>query len=169
VVGLGIPVTNAVDSQDVTEEFYDLKARIDNKKTLEQRFIVLIQQANGRFEEVIRLENELSRVRGEIERMEGSLRRLADLSSLSTVTVTLREEQNYVPPQAPGFGGQVSATFGQSIQILLTVGRFLVLTAVALGPWLPFPLAALVAFRFWRKRTDRALPSVEPIPPTPAA
>ena len=162
VVGLGIPEKNTVDSQDVTEEFYDLKARIDNKKTLEQRFIVLIQQANGRFEEVIRLENELARVRGEIERMEGGLRRLADLSALSTVAVTLREEQNYVPPQAPTFGGQISATFGQSIHLLTTIGGGATLTLVALVPWTPFALAGVAAYLYLRKRWNRTQPIVEP-------
>ena len=58
------------------------------------------EERSGQLEEVLKVEVELSRVRGEIEQMQGRIRVLRNLSSLATLTLTLRERERFQPPTA---------------------------------------------------------------------
>ncbi|HEV3120095.1 MAG TPA: DUF4349 domain-containing protein [Gemmataceae bacterium] len=144
VVKLGVPERNAVDSQDVTEEYYDLDARIKNKKVEEQRLLKHLEKSTARLEEILTVEREIARVRGEIEQQEGRLRLLANLTSLTTASITAKEIKNYVPPQAPTFTSNIASTFSASFDLLMNLGKAVVLCVVALTPWLPI-LAGLGA------------------------
>src|SRR5690606_993665 len=96
VVTFGVPETRQIDAQDVTEEYVDLEARSANKKKLEQRILDLLENQTGEIKDVIAVETELARVREEIERMEGRLRYLANRVELTTITISAREEVDYV-------------------------------------------------------------------------
>ena len=80
-----------VGSQDVTEEFVDMTARMTNARRLEDRLIDLLAKRTGKLEEVLAVERELARVREEIERYEGRLRYLKTRAAISTLTVNLHE------------------------------------------------------------------------------
>jgi hypothetical protein len=90
---LGRPERIKADSQDVTEEFYDLADRIKNKR-LEQdtlREYLLEKKATSKLEDILTVEREIGRVREELDRLEGRLRRLDALSSLATVNIVLEQ------------------------------------------------------------------------------
>jgi hypothetical protein len=144
LIKLGIPEVNKTDSQDVTDQFYDLEARIKNKKSEEESLRKLLEQTTGKMEDILGVRRELNQVRGDIDQKEGQLRRLANLSSLTTVNVTLREEKDYQPPQAPTFASNIASTFSSSIDLLQSVGKGLVLFVVAVTPWLPLVLIVTV-------------------------
>jgi hypothetical protein len=157
VARLGVPEKNSVDSQDVTEEYYDLETRIKNKKVEEQRLLKHLEKSTAKLEEILAVEREISRVRGEIEQQEGRLRLLANLTALTTVTITLQEIKNYVPPQAPTFAASVSNTFSGSIDLLISCGKGLTLVAVASAPWLPIlAVAGLGVWALARRQARRA-------------
>ena len=85
----------------------------------------------------------MSRVRGEIEQLEGTLQKLANLTSLTTVTVIVEERKNYVPPSAPTFANTAGRTFHNSADALVGFLKAIVLVAVAIVPWLPLVIVAL--------------------------
>lgn len=152
--GIGEPERNKIDSQDVTEEFYDVQARINNKRVEETRLIQLLKDATGKLTEILAVEKELSRVRGEIEQMQGRLEVLSNLTSLTTVTVTIREIKDYVPPSAPTYGTKLSRAFFASWEGLIHFGESALLVGVTLVPWLPLILALFVAI-IWLMRSSR--------------
>ncbi len=157
VVTFGVPETRQIDAQDVTEEYVDLEARIANKKKLEQRILDLLENQTGEIKDVIAVETELARVREEIERMEGRLRYLANRVELTTITISAREEVDYVPPQAPTFTGKVRNVWGQSLAALRQTAEVFALAAVALTPWLTvmavFGAPLVIGLvRWWRRR-----------------
>ncbi|GAA0879191.1 hypothetical protein GCM10009119_21590 [Algoriphagus jejuensis] len=80
-----------IRSDDVTEQYIDVEARLKTKKELENRYMELLKQA-GNLEETLGLERELANVRGEIESMEGRLRYLSDRVALSTLNVSFYVE-----------------------------------------------------------------------------
>jgi hypothetical protein len=150
-VALGELVSVKADSQDVSEEFYDLEARERAKKVEEDRLLKHLTDSTGKLDEILTVERELSRVRSEIERMQGRLRVLGNLTSLATVTVTAREIKGYIPPQAPTLATKISRTFYESLESLQRLGETVLLAAVALAPWLPLILlGTLIAF--WANR-----------------
>ena len=126
------------DSQEVTAEYVDLESRARNLRAEEERLHNHLNENTRNLEDILRIERELSRVRGDIERIEGRLNVLRDLTSLSTVTLSIEEIQDYtpVPTEEPGYAQQVGRTWGGAID---GVGSFLSsvsLLVVGLTPWL---------------------------------
>ncbi|RUL85711.1 DUF4349 domain-containing protein [Tautonia sociabilis] len=147
LLALGELQRNQRTSQDVTEQYYDIEARIRNKRVEEQTLLKILDERSGKLEDVLKVEVELSRVRGEIEQLEGRLRVLANLSSLATITLSVRERDDYepTPPIAPDFGTRIARAWASSLGQLQDLGENLVLFAVALTPWIPLILIGLVA------------------------
>jgi hypothetical protein len=165
VVKLGVPQRNRTDSEDITDKYYDLAERLKNKKREEETLRTYLQdnKATSKLEDILKIEGELSRVRGEIEVMEGQLRRMANLSALATVTVSLEEIKNYTPPQTPTFGNQVESTFSDSVDLLVRFGKGLLLIVVAAAPWLVVPaIIGFVVWRIARRHWSRAASPIEP-------
>ena len=150
---LGELVSRREDSQEVTDEFYDLQARIRARLAEEERMIEHLHEDTKNLEQILLVEQELMRVRTELERLQGRERLLLDRTALSTVTLTVDEIHAYVPEESPTFGTRVARSRDQSIGALLAVGQGLVLLAVALAPWFAVgfvPLAGL--WYLWRRR-----------------
>jgi hypothetical protein len=146
-----------IDSQDVSQEYYDLEARISSKQEEEKRLLKHLADSTGKLEDILAVERELSRVRTEIEQMQGRHRYLTNQTDFSTVTISVSELRDYTPPVSPTLATEVSRTFRSSLEALLKFGRGTLLLAVALAPWIP--LLALVFLAIWvlvrRGRTSR--------------
>lgn len=102
-------------------------------------------------------------MRGEIEQMLGRLNMLSNLTSLTTIDVSIREVKNYVPPTAPSFGDDVGRTLSSSWTGLINTGRRVALNTVSIVPWLPFwIILAIILYypvrRLWRRLRDQSIP-----------
>ncbi len=75
-----------ISSKIVTEEFIDLEARLEAKKTLEKRYLELLSKAKN-VKEILDIERELSKIREEIEAKQGRLKYLNNRVSLSTLNI----------------------------------------------------------------------------------
>jgi hypothetical protein len=166
---LGEPERSSTDSQDVTEEYYDVEARIKTKKAEEASLLKLLENSTGKIEDILSVRRELSRVREEIERHQGRLQVLAKLTAMSTLTINVRERSSYRPPEAADFGTTIGRTFSDSWSALLGFGKGVVIFLTALVPWLP--LAALIGVAFFlltrrHQKVEAAVlaVSVEPAP-----
>jgi hypothetical protein len=180
VAHLGELERNTRTSQDVSEEFYDIEARVKNKQVEEAQLLKLLEERTGKLEDVLKVEAELSRVRGEIEGFQGRLRLLANLTSLTTVTLDLRERETFqpAPPVAADFPTRIARTFRGSLQGLIAFGEAVVLLVVDWILWLPLlALGLLVSWRAGRwalrllARNGRRLGAIArtPIGPAPPA
>jgi hypothetical protein len=160
IAALGELEKNSSEAEDVTDKFYDLQKRIQTKLKEEERLLQHLQKSTGKLAEILEVEKELSRVREEAELMQGQQERLANLTSLTTVNVTLHERKSYVPPEAAGFGTLISRTFEGSVDLLALFSRAVVLMVVALAPWLA--LLAVAGAPVWlllrRRRPPVTLP-----------
>jgi hypothetical protein len=155
VAGLGELRRNATDSEDITDKFYDLAARIKNDEAEEAALRKLLEKASDK-DVLLALRKELRAIRGEIEQQKGQLERWSKETQLATVNLTLVDRKDYVAPLAPSFGGAIGRTFEGSVEAMLSVGKGLVLAAVALAPWLvPLGILALVARVAWRRYRPR--------------
>ena len=173
IVSLGELERNNRTSQDVTEQYYDLEARIKNKKVEEQTLNKILQERSGKLEDVLKIEIELSRVRGEIEQLEGKIRVIENLSSLATLTLNVREREKYAPPPpvVADFPTQIARTWDGSILNLVNHGKSVVLWAVSWVIWIPFLLVggllAWVLLRWLIRVFMRNLPRLVALARTP--
>jgi hypothetical protein len=143
---LGELQSSTLDSQDVTEEFYDLKTRIKNREAAEAALREMYKKAT-KIEEMLPINDKIREVRLEIEREQGRLQLLTKLTEMTTVTVHIQERVSFVPPEAASFGTRADRTFSDSTGALEAFGQGLALFLVALAPWLP--LVAVVAVPAW--------------------
>ena len=134
VCRLGVADHREVQSEDVTEEYVDINARLKNKQALESRLLELVAKRTDAIHDVVALENELARVREEIERIQGRLRYLADRVALTTVEITAYERRDYHPPEAT-LAGRIAHTFCLSLDSLRDCAEAVLLVFVALLPW----------------------------------
>jgi hypothetical protein len=129
-----------VTAQDVGEEYTDLTARAANARRLEARLLELLDTRNGKLDEVLNMEREVARVREEIERMDGRLRYLRTRASVSTLTITLHEDQPVMstPGERPIWDAFVSSWHnfvGLIAGVVAMLGWLVPLLFVLYGAW----------------------------------
>lgn len=156
VAKLGELQTIRSNSQDVSAEYYDIEARLSNKRVEERRLVAHLEKSTARLRDILEVEREISRVRGEIEQMQGRLRVLSNQTELTTVTVSINEVKDYVPPAPPTFQAQIARTFQKSMDGLRDFVKTCVLVIVALSPLLV--IFGLIAVPFWLFKRRRKLP-----------
>jgi hypothetical protein len=152
---LGEVKSTNTQSEDVSEEFYDLGARLKAKRVEEARLLKHLQRSTTKLTDILAVERELSRVHTEIETMVGRLRFLSDQTDLTTVTVTVHEAKGYTPPVQATLGTQIGRTWGGSLHSLAVTGKTALLAAVALLPWLVTVVLPLLALGVWLRRRVR--------------
>ncbi|TYB39261.1 DUF4349 domain-containing protein [Micromonospora sp. AP08] len=162
---LGRQERREVRTEDVTEETVDLDARIATQRARVDSARRLLARATS-ITDLVTLENEVGRREADLASLEAKKRRLADLTALSTVTVT------FVGPEAAatedeedlgfltGLRGGWSAFLG-SLRVALTVLGAVLPFALAIG----VPVALVVALA---RRRGRRTPPAGPALPEPA-
>jgi len=145
-------------SEDVTKEFVDLKARLDNAKKLETRILELLQTHTGNIQDVMNVEKELGSVREKIEEMEGRKRYLENKIQYSTITLRMYEKgARFGAEMTPGeLFKQILNKIG-----LIFVGSvgFLIVVVVGIAPWGIALALLVVVIRGVLKRRKKAQPA----------
>lgn len=143
---LGTLTSTDLTAQDVTVAVADLQARIDSLTASIARLQELMARAET-ITDLVTVETQLSARQAELEGLQAQLRSLQDVTSLSTVYLTVRE---------PGDDGSYGpGLWDQILDVLTTSARAIVLVIAAALPWL-IPVALLVlAVRWWLRRRAR--------------
>jgi hypothetical protein len=166
IKALALEVTSeSTSGQDVTEEFVDLSARLDNLEATADRVRNFLDVAKD-VEEALAVNVELSRLEGEIEVTKGRMQYLQQSSAFSTLTVHLTPDVLSQPIEVGGWRPQgvardaVEALIG-TMQVL---ARLLIWFAIYI-----LPLTLVIGIPLWlfgrfisrRRRRRRAAASAE--------
>ena len=144
ISSLGKQTHSNTGGSNVTLQYVDLEARIRNLERQEERLLDILDNT-GTLEEILRVEQELSRVRGELESRVAEFRNLRDRVDFATISVSLRESAT-ASPSITGSGLKGVWQRGvtgliNSVNAMMTgLGNFL----VALLTVLPYLLFLLV-------------------------
>ena len=107
IEALGSVQSATQGSEDVSERFIDLKARLESALREEKSLLALLERANA-VSEVLAIERELARVRSDIERFQGQLNFLERRIALATITVALSLPDEFFPePPSASLGVEV--------------------------------------------------------------
>lgn len=89
--GLAVDVTSETStSKDVTEEYVDLSAKLQNLEATEAQLLKIMEKAET-VEDILDVQRELSNTRGEIERTKARMQYLEQTSSTSLIQVSLEQ------------------------------------------------------------------------------
>ena len=129
-----------VSLDDVTEQYIDLEARLENLKRQEKRYLEILEMATT-VEDVLTVETQLERIRGDIESLQGSLNYLDNRIDLSTIQVQLSEPEKITHESGIGkaFSEAAEAFLAAIRGIIIFMGFFvpiaIFLTLVSLAGW----------------------------------
>jgi hypothetical protein len=146
---LGKVLDQRTSSDDVTERYIDLKARLENLQRQENRLRELLAKATA-VTEILAVEKELERVRGQIESLQGQVNYLERSVEMSSITIQLTRMIPWFTPPGIDWG----ETLETAIRALFVLTRGLVISIIAIGPFVvPGAIAVAVYKRLKRKRT----------------
>lgn len=89
---LGHVDAKSISGEDVTEEYYDLDARLENLNEVRSRLFELLDRA-AKVTDAIEVEEQLERVGGEINQIKGRMKYLQNMAGLATVNLSLYTDE----------------------------------------------------------------------------
>jgi hypothetical protein len=148
-------------SQDVTEEYTDVGARLRNLEATEQELLELlgtVRERTGKAEDILAVHRELTNIRGQIEQLKGRMQYLERTAAMAAVTLELIPDVLAQP--IDGTGWRPSATVAAALRSLLRTLRFLADAVIVLALYvLPLVILLLIpvaivwsVWRRWRHR-----------------
>lgn len=109
---LSVQVTSLnSSSQDVTEEYVDLNAQLQNLQSTEQQLLKVMQQAEN-VTDILSVQAEVSKVQGQIDQIKGRMQYLETTSATSLIEVTVEESK----PQVTFSADNTKVDQGEKIQ-----------------------------------------------------
>lgn len=145
------------DSQDVTEEFVDLEARLGNLEATADRVRTFLDEARN-VEEALAVNQELSRLESEIEVIKGRMKFLRESAAFSTLTIHLTPDELAQPIEIAGWrpGGVAKSAFEGLIAVLQGLVDLLIQGVIFCLPLaLLFGIPAFFVIRFAYRRWGR--------------
>ncbi|UCC63477.1 MAG: DUF4349 domain-containing protein [Anaerolineae bacterium] len=115
------------DSDDVTDQFTDLEARLRNLRKTEGELLELLetrQEETGDTEAILEVHRYLTDIRGQIEQIQGRVNYLSNLSAMATIQISLTPDVLAQPLVVGKWQPQGTAL--KAIQALINVVKFLV-------------------------------------------
>ena len=140
-------VDERTSSEDITERYIDLKARLGNLQKQEKRLNEILSMAKN-VEEILQVERELTRIRGEIESLQGQINYLERNVEMSSIVVNLIEPP---PPFTPP-GVDWGITFETALMGFFGVIRGLIILIVTL---LPLAIIGVPIYYLYRRREKK--------------
>ena len=146
---LAVRVTSEnTSSQDVTEEYVDLQARLKNAEATESQYLALLEKAQD-VEDILRIYERLSQVRSEIEQIKGRTQYLERITSMSLVSVSLEPQATAKPLVRTSWN--IIETFKSAVRGLAIAGQIIGTIAVWLLIFSPI-WGAILGIIYWRLR-----------------
>lgn len=135
-------------SDEVTQQYVDLVARLANSRATEQRMVEVLQQRTGKIGDVLEVEKEVGRVREEIERMEAQRRNLDNQVTLASLELRITEENKKSLTAPPSTGTAVGNATVDGLREAVDEALGLLLFILHCAPSIVFWIALL----FWPLR-----------------
>jgi hypothetical protein len=145
---LGEVKNKNIKSEDVTEQYIDLKARLENAQKEEKILLDFLNKAIN-VKDMLEIEKELSRIREQIEYYTGQLKYLESRIDYSTITIELSEPR----PPAPLPEVDWDATIKTGIKYLLNIIQGLIILIFII---IPFIIIGIPTYYIYRKKIKKA-------------
>lgn len=145
----GVTIVNKnIQSEDVTAQYIDTKARIQTKKEVRDKYLTLLRQS-GKMEDVLQVQSEINAIQESIESATAQINYLQHGSAYSTIKLSCYQYNK-------GYGGnQTKIAFGEKLTKAFQTGTSILanLLLFVISIW-PFVLAGAVVL-FWIRYLQR--------------
>ena len=143
---MSVEVTNlSTSGQDVTEEFVDLSARLENLEATAVRVRSFLEDADT-VEEALAVNQELSRLEGEIESFKGRIQYLSQSAAFSTISINITPDELSQPIEVGGW--RPSGIIRDALEALVDALQGLATFAIWLVIYF-LPIALIIGIPLW--------------------
>ena len=143
IENLGELKNKNISNNDITDQLFDLKIRIDNAKATEARFLQILDKAVN-ISDILQIEKELNRLRTDIEILEGHINNLNNRIAYSSLTINVSKTID--DPLLPGMDFLESIRQGLNAMVILI--QFIIASFIVLIPF----IAILIIYRIYKRR-----------------
>jgi hypothetical protein len=145
-----------IGSEDVTDEYIDLGARISNQRRLEEQLAKILTQASD-VDGAMKVHRELTSVRTEIDRLEGRKQFLESESAMAKIALSLRPFRPTVGVSVAEIGVSARRASADAVSVAAGIVTFGIrAVGIVLPLSLMFGLPGLALFMWLRRRQRRA-------------
>jgi len=145
---LAVRVTSeSTSSEDVTEQYVDLKSRLKNAEATESQYLALLEKATD-VEDILGIYERLSRVRSEIEQIKGRMQYLERTSSMSLISVNLKPVATAKPLVRAGWSALEALK--SAVRGIVIAGQTLGVIAIWLIIFIPI-WGTILGIIYWRR------------------
>ncbi|MDQ3281961.1 MAG: DUF4349 domain-containing protein [Acidobacteriota bacterium] len=149
--------TETVTSDDVSQEFVDLDARVRNLEATEaelRQLLTTARQNGGKASEVLEVHQRLTEIRGEIEQAKGRMRYLSQVTAMSSIALNITPDALAQPVVQPGWQPVAVAKNAARalVSMLQTLANVAIWLAIYVAPLVGvFALVLLMGWKVWRR------------------
>ena len=158
--------SESISTEDVTDQYYDIEARLKTLKETEAELTELLRETRergGDADEIMKIYDRLTRIRSEIESLQGQLNRLDKLVAFSTLNIHLEPHilaEPIKPQDEWSFAEIVHSSINTLVDILaglaaLAIRFVIIVVPVAVVLLLPLALLLWVLNRWQKGRQQR--------------
>lgn len=145
------------ESQDVTEEYIDLDARLTNLESTADRVRSFLDEARN-VEEALAVNQELSRLESDIEVIKGRMQYLSQSAAFSTLSIDITPDELSQPLEVGGWRPEGIARSAieallNTLQSLASISIWVVIFCLPLG--IIFGIPAFLILRYGYRRWQR--------------
>ncbi|MGE5472651.1 MAG: DUF4349 domain-containing protein [Ignavibacteriales bacterium] len=159
LASIGKLSNSSISSNDITDQYYDTAARLENLKNGRNQLLE-VQKKAVTITDILKVQNELNTITGQIESLEGSIKMWDKLTGEATVNISMFEQKDPVKPteeikwdfSSPaniwkamknGFIWTINAIFSVIIWVLIAL--------VTLSPVIVIVVIVIIVVRIMRK------------------
>jgi hypothetical protein len=155
---LAIKVENRnISTQDVTEEYTDLDARLRNLEATEKELLELlteVRERTSKAEDVLAVHRELTSIRSQIEQLKGRMQYLEKMTAMATINVELIPDVLAKPIVVAGW--RPTGTAANALRTLVKTLQFIVDAAIwiiiyVLPTLVVIAIPFLILWLIWRR------------------
>ena len=146
-----------VSTQDVTEEYTDLDARLRNLEATETELLELlteVRERTSKAEDILAVHREITSIRGQIEQLKGRMQYLEKMTAMATINVELIPDVLARPLVVAGW--RPTGTAANALRTLIKTLQFIVDAAIwliiyALPTLVVIAIPFFILWMIWRR------------------
>ena len=143
--------SESTSSRDVTEEYTDLQARLNNAEATEKQYLALLEKATD-VEDILKIYESMSQVRQQIEQIKGQMQYLERTASMSLIRVELEPQATAKP--LVGAGWSALEVLKSAVRGIIIFGQWLGIIAIWLIVFIPV-WGTVIGIIYWRRKQKK--------------
>ncbi|MCL2693523.1 MAG: DUF4349 domain-containing protein, partial [Oscillospiraceae bacterium] len=159
----GQVINSRVESDDVTDDYFDMKTRVESRRRSLESYYSLLEKADS-VDEILKLQRTIDGIIEDIEAFEGRLRVLDNLTDMATVTLYIaqeveeeiieeRREIDWSSLSADDVGYFIKSGFVSVVSFFVTLFQWLFIALAVTSPiWVPVFIVMLIVLRRRKKK-----------------